>query len=323
MAGLYPEIAPREDGLLDVGDGNHIYWETCGGPAGKPALVLHGGPGSGCTTWHRRLFDPSAYRIVLFDQRGCGRSLPNASGLSTSLESNTTGHLIVDIERLREHLSVDRWLLLGGSWGSTLALAYAEAHPDRVREIVLWGVTTGRRKEFDWLFRAGLSALFPWEWEARRAALPASHQDCDIVEAYRDLLNSADPMVRERAALAWCTWECATPSWPPTHGLSPRFKDPAFRLAFARIVTHYVAHNAWLEDGILLRNAERLASIPGIMISGRFDFQAPIGWAFDLKRVWSGADLIVVDNAGHDPSNVAITRELIRATDRFRHRTVQ
>jgi len=320
MTALYPEIAPYEHGMLEVGDGNLVYWETCGNPRGKPAVVLHGGPGSGCTKWHRRLFDPAAYRVVLFDQRNCGRSTPHASAPDTDLASNNTANLIADIERLRQHLNVDRWLVFGGSWGSTLALAYAEPHPDRVTEIILFGVTTSRRKEVDWLFRGGVAILFPEQWERLRAALPHADRDSDIVEAYYRRLHDPDPAIRRQAAEAWCTWESATPAWPPTQGLSPRYRDPAFAMAFARLVTHYISHNAWLEDGCLLRDANVLANIPGIMVNGRFDLQAPIGWAWDLKRVWPRAQLVIVDNAGHDASNAAITRELIRATDQFAHR---
>ncbi len=255
MHGLFPEITPYEHGMLEVGDGNRIYWETCGNPRGKPALVLHGGPGSGCTRWHRRLFDPSAYRMVLFDQRNCGRSAPHASAAETDLASNTTLNLIADIERLREHLGIERWLVLGGSWGSVLALAYAEKFPHRVSEMVLWGVATGRHKEFDWLFRGGLGALFPEQWERLCSAVPAREHDDDIVEQYYRLLHAPDSAVREKAALEWCMWESATPAWPPTHGLAPRFADPGFRMAFARIVTHYVRHDAWIEDGSLIRDA--------------------------------------------------------------------
>jgi len=303
--------------MLDVSDGDLVYWEKCGNPRGKPAIVLHGGPGSGCSDWHRRLFDPSAYCLVLFDQRGCGRSVPHASTPDADLTSNNLPNLISDIERLRQYLAVDGWLVFGGSWGSTLALAYAERNPKRVTEIILCGVTTGRRKEFDWLFRGGVAVLFPEEWDRLRAAVPAAERDDDIVEAYHRMLHDPDARVRERAAVAWCTWESATPAWPPTHGLSPRFSDPAFAMAYARLVTHYVRHDAWLEDGCLLRDAGSLADIPGVMVNGRFDLQAPIGWAWDLHGVWGRAELVIVDQAGHDASNAAITRELIRATDQF------
>ncbi len=318
MTSLYPEIEPYAHGMLQVGDGNTIYWETCGNPRGKPALVLHGGPGSGCSRWHRRLFDPASYRILLFDQRNCGRSTPHASAPDTDLASNTTANLIDDIEMLRLHLEVKQWLLLGGSWGSLLALAYAEAYRECVSELVLWGATTGRRKEFDWLFRGGVAMLFPEQWERLRDALPATDCGGDIVEAYYRLLNDPEPVTRERAALAWCTWESATPSWPPLHGLAARFNDPAYRMAFARIVTHYVRNYAWLEDGVILRNASALHGIRGVIVSGRFDFQAPIGWAWDLKRAWPRAKLELVEDAGHDAANTGITRKLIRALDDFR-----
>jgi len=318
MEALYPEIEPYDRGMLGVGDGNLIYWEVCGNPCGKAAVVLHGGPGSGCSRWHRRLFNPAVYRIVLYDQRNCGRSTPHASDPDTDLSSNHTWNLVDDIERLRSHLNIDRWLVCGGSWGSTLALAYAEQHPERITEMILWGVTTGRPLEFDWSFRGGIAILFPAQWERLSQALPAAYRvGTDIVEAYAQALHDRDPAVRRLAATAWCTWESAAPVWPPTEGLSPRFEDPAFAMAFARIVTHYVRHNAWVGDDRLLRNAGVLADIPGILVNGRFDFQAPIGWAWELKRAWSLAQLVIVDEAGHDASNAAVTSALIQATDRF------
>ena len=317
MTQLYSAIEAYEHGMIEVGDGNHLYWETCGNPRGKPALVLHGGPGSGCTPWHRRLFDPSVYRVVLFDQRNCGRSTPHASAPDTDLASNNTANLIADIERLREHLHIDRWLLFGGSWGSILALAYAERHPIRVTELILFGVTTGRRKEFDWLFRGGAAILFPEQWERLREGLPPELRDGDIIEGYCQLLSNPDASIRNQAALAWCWWESATPAWPPAHDLSPRFRDTRFALGFARIVTHYVRHYGWLEDGLIIRDAGALAGIPGIMVNGRFDLQAPIGWAYDLKRAWPRAQLVIVDEAGHDASNASIAGELIRATNKF------
>jgi proline iminopeptidase len=317
VTGLYPEIQPYDHDLLDSGDGNRVYWETCGNPRGKAAVVLHGGPGSGCTPWHRRLFDPDAYRVVLFDQRGCGRSTPHASDPATDLTTNTTANLIEDIERLRRRLGIERWVVLGGSWGSTLTLAYAERHPERVTEIVLFGVTTGRRREFDWWFRGGASVLFPAEWERLRAAVPAADRDGDIVEAYCRLLHDADPAVRRQAAADWCAWESAVLTWPPAPRLLPRFIDPAYAMAFARLVTHYVRHNAWLEDGVLLRHAGALTGIPGIMVQGRLDFGAPIAWAWDLGKVWPRAELVVVADAGHAGDQPGITAELVRATNRF------
>jgi proline iminopeptidase len=302
--------------MLDVGDGHHVYWEACGNPHGKPAVVLHGGPGSGCSPWFRQFFDLSAYRLVLFDQRNCGRSTPHASKPDTDLETNNTANLIADIERVRQHLNIDRWLVFGGSWGSTLALSYAETYPQRVTEMILFGVTTGRHEEFDWVFRGGLARLFPEQWERLRLFVPVAQRDGDIVEAYHRMLNDPDPMVSRRAADAWCLWESATPAWPPTTGMAQKFTDPAYAMAFARIVTHYVRHNAWLEDGVLLRRVGALAGIPGILINGRFDLQATIGNAWALHRVWPRAELVIVDDAGHVP-DANLSRELMRATSRF------
>jgi proline iminopeptidase len=314
---MYPAIEPYASGMLEVGDGQRVYWETCGNPQGKPAVVLHGGPGSGYTPWFRRLFDPHAYRIILFDQRNCGRSLPHAGDAETSLAHNTTDHLIADIERLRQFLQIDRWLVFGGSWGSTLALAYAERYPERVTEIILFGVTTGRHEEMDWLFRGGVARFFPEQWERLRAGTPEAKEDADVVAAYARRLNDPDPSIRARAVEDWCLWESATPAWPPIQGMAKRFTDPRYALAFARIVTHYISHNAWLEDEVLLRGAAALAAIPGILVNGRFDFQAPIGNAWALKHVWPRAELWIVDDAGHSASHEGITSALVRATDRF------
>jgi proline iminopeptidase len=317
VAQLYPEIEPFSNGMLDVGGGNEIYWEMCGNPAGKTALVLHGGPGSGCAAWHRRLFDPARYRIVLFDQRNCGRSVPHAGALHIDLSTNTTDHLIADIEALRLRLDVQRWLVLGGSWGSALALAYAVRFVHRVSEIVLFGVTTGRREEFDWLFRDGLARLFPAEWQRRRDAIPSGEQSGDIVEAYSRLLHDPAADVRARAAHAWCLWESATPDWPPQPGLAPRFRDPSYALAFARIVTHYVRHDAWLGDGVVMREIERLAKVPSVLINGRYDLQAPLATAWELQRRWPGSELVVIDDAGHSASDARLTEAIVAATDRF------
>jgi proline iminopeptidase len=312
---LYPEIDPYAHGHLEVGDGNRIYWECCGTPLGKPAVVLHGGPGSGCSPWHRRLFDPSAYRVVLFDQRNCGRSTPNASLHGTDLANNTTTHLVHDIEQLRCHLNIQHWLLLGGSWGSTLALACAETHPDCVTKSSY--SVSPRDSEMSLTgFSARFGALVPQEGDRLLSWLPREDRDRDIVEAYRQWLNSQDPAIREQAALEWCMWESATPEWPPSSALAKRFADPDYRLAFARIVTHYASHNAWLEDGILLRNCYSLADTPGVLINGRFDFQLPLLNAWRLKRVWKTADLIVIDNAGHSVDQ-SISGEIIRVTNRF------
>ncbi len=231
--------------------------------------------------------------------------------------TNNTSNLIADIELLREHLDIERWLVLGGSWGCTLALAYAEQYPGRVSELVLFGVTTSRRAEFDWLFRGGLAAFFPQQWERLLGALPVDEQGGNVVHAYPRLLADPDPDVRQRAAFEWCLWESATPAWPPADGLAARFTDPAFAMAFARLVTHYVKHDAWIEDGSLLREAGRLAGIPGVMVNGRFDFQSPIGNAWALKRAWPQAELVIVDDAGHAGDHPGIKKELVRATHRF------
>ena len=313
----YPEVEPFDGGMLDVGDGDLVHWEVCGNPRGKPAVVFHGGPGSGCGPFFRTFFDPDAYLVVLFDQRNCGRSTPHASAPGTDLRANTTQNLVADAELLREHLDVERWLVLGGSWGSTLALAYAEAHPERVTEIVLSAITTGRHAEFDWLFRGGLARFFPEQWARLVAALPADERDGDVVDAYHRLLNDPDPEVCRRATEEWCLWESATPAWPPTDGLAERFRDPEYALAFARIVIHYVRHNGFLEDEILLRNADALKDIPGTLVHGRFDFQAPLENAYALSRAWPRAELVVVDDAGHLATGEK-ARQIAHATDGFR-----
>jgi proline iminopeptidase len=315
--GLYPQTEPHASGMLDVGEGNSLYWETCGSQGGKPVVVLHGGPGSGCIPEYREFFDPRAYRAVLFDQRNCGRSTPHARDLDVDLAPNTTHHLVRDLERLREHLGVDRWLVFGGSWGSTLSLAYAEAHPERVTELVLWGVTTGRHCEFDWLFRGGVAKLFPEQWDRLVASLPERLRGEDVPAAFNRLLEDPNEVVRRRAAEAWCRWESATPKWPPTDELSPRFRDQDFAYAFARIVTHYVSHDAWLEDGALISGAGSLAAIPGILVNGRFDLQAPIEHAWTLKKAWPRAELVIVDGSGHSPMAGELQLQITGALDRF------
>lgn len=314
MARLYPEIEPYDRGMLDVGDGNLVYWEVCGNPAGKPAVVLHGGPGSGCTAGVRRYFDPSAYRIVLFDQRGCGRSTPHAGDPSTDLGTNTTEHLLGDLEHLRRHLEIDRWLVFGGSWGSVLGLAYAERHPDLVSELVLTGVATGRRLETDLIVR-GLGRLFPEAWTRFRDGVPPQARDGDLAEAYSRLLNDPDPAVRANAAQNWCGWEMAIE--PPSPQPNPRYQDPVFRMAFARIVTHYWRHGSWLEEGILLRQAGRLAGIPGVIVQGSLDLGNLLGTPWELAHAWPGSELEVIDHAGHNYGDPGIQDALITATDRF------
>ena len=297
MTELYPEIEPFQQGLLDVGDGQLIHWEVCGNPAGKPVLVLHGGPGSGCTSGMRRYFDPAAYRIILFDQRNCGQSRPHASDILSDLSTNTTPHLLADMETLRQHLDIERWMLFGGSWGTTLALAYAEQFPARVTAMILHGVTMTRPAEIDWLYR-GVAPMFPEQWARFQAGVPAAQRDGDLVEAYYRLLNDFDPAVRAKAAQDWHDWEAASLSVDPQAQPGARWLDPDFQMARARIVTHYFGHRAWLEDGSLLRNAGTLAGIPGLLIQGRLDLGAPLVTAWELSQAWPDSELILVYGRG-------------------------
>ncbi|MGW6420129.1 prolyl aminopeptidase [Streptomyces sp. NPDC055055] len=323
---MYSETAAYDQGLLDVGDGNRIHWEVSGNPAGKPALVVHGGPGSGSSPRARRYFDPAAYRVVLFDQRGCGRSTPHASDPAADLSVNTTAHLVADMERLREHLGIERWLLYGGSWGSTLILAYAEAYPERVTEIVIAAVTTTRRSETAWLYE-GVGRFFPEAHERFRAgaetgAAPDGHGagagadgSPGLVRAYATLMDHPDRAVRERAAAAWCAWEDAVLSM---EGMGTPYTDRVddTRLGFVRICAHYFAHGAWLEEGALIRDAHRLAGIPGFLVHGRLDMGGPPGTAWELTRAWPDAELHVVESAGH-LGGEETRKLLLTALDRF------
>ena len=308
---LYPPIEPFESGMLDVGDGHQVYWEMCGNPEGKPAVFLHGGPGGGITPSYRRVFDPKRYKALLFDQRGCGRSTPHAE-----LEANTTWHLVADIERLREVMGVDRWLVFGGSWGSTLALAYAETHPDHVSELVLRGIFTIRKAEIDWYYQHGASELFPEKWEPFLAPIPEAERG-DMVAAYRKRLTSPDRATRLAAAKAWSLWEGETITLLPDPGLSERFSEDDFAVAFARIENHYFTHGGWLEEGQLIRDAGRLTGIPGVIIQGRYDMACPPVTAWDLHKAWPEAEFHLVEGAGHAFSERGILDRLIRATDRF------
>jgi proline iminopeptidase len=311
----YPEIEPYASGLLDVGDGNHVYWEASGNPAGKPALALHGGPGGGTTPGRRRSFDPQRYHFVQFDQRGCGRSTPPVSDPATTLAANTTAHLIADIEALREHLGIERWLVWGGSWGCTLALAYAQRFPHRVSELVLVSVTMTRPADVHWLYHEA-GRFFPDEWDRFRAGVPAEQRDGNLIHAYNRLLNvQPDDAVRAEAARDWCAWEDAVVSledgWTP----NPRYADPAFRMTFARLCAHYFANAAWLDEDELLANAHRLSGIPGVLIHGRFDFGGPPDVPWLLARAWPGAELHLV-GTGHTGGG-GMTEQMRRALDRF------
>ena len=312
---MHPPIEPYDRGMLDVGDENHVYWETCGNPDGKPALVVHGGPGAGCSTSQRRSFDPARYRAILFDQRGCGRSTPHASDPATDMSVNTTDHLIADMERLRAHLGVERWLLYGGSWGSTLALAYAERHPERVLEIVLVAVTTTRRSEVDWLYR-GVGRFFPEAWERFRAGVPEAGED-DLLAAYARRMDDPDPDVRARAAHDWLAWEDAVISLEE-NGRPGAYSDrpPDASLAFVRICARYFSNGAWLEEGALIRDADRLAGIPGVLIHGRLDLGGPVITAWELARAWPGSELHVIGDSGHTGS-AAMAARIGAAIDGF------
>jgi proline iminopeptidase len=307
---LYPPIEPFASGRLAVGNGHQIYYEQCGNPLGLPALLVHGGPGGGSNPTMRRLHDPSRYRIVLFDQRGCGRSTPHAS-----IDGNTTWHLVGDIERLRTHLGIERWQLTGGSWGSTLALAYAERHPDRVTGLVLRGIFLLRQAELDWFYKDGARWLFPDAYEELLRPIPPAERD-DLIAAYYRRLTSADRATQLAAAKAWSVWEGTTLSLHIDRARVASFAADAYALAFARIECHYFMNGGFLEcDDQLLRDAGRLAGIPGIIVQGRYDVVTPLRSAWDLKRAWPGADLRIVADAGHAMTEPGTIAELIRATD--------
>jgi len=317
---LFPAIEPYDGGMLDVGDGHRIAWEVSGRPDGKRAVVLHGGPGSGSAPWMRRMFDPDAYCIVLFDQRNCGRSTPHASEPDVDLSANTTHHLIADCERLRVHLGIERWLVWGGSWGTTLGLAYAEAHPERVSELVLVSVGTTTHREVEWITRA-MGRVFPEEWERFRDGVPEHERDGDLAAAYSRLLASDDAGTRERAAAAWCAWEDTHVATQPGHRHDTRYDDARFRMGFARLVTHYWANAAFLDGDQLLRDAGRLAGIPGVLIQGRLDISGPPETAWRLTRLWPDAELVFVDDAGHGAGHPTVMQAIVAATERFARTT--
>ncbi|MFN0036804.1 MAG: prolyl aminopeptidase [Saprospiraceae bacterium] len=310
--GLYPAIEPYHTGRLKVGDGHEIYFEESGNPQGKPAIVVHGGPGGGSYPAMRRFHDPDRYRIVLFDQRGCGRSTPNAS-----LEANTTWHLVADMERIRIHLGVDRWQLFGGSWGSTLSLTYAQTHPDRVRELVLRGIFTLRRSELLWFYQEGASWVFPDTFAPYKAHIPAAEQG-DMIAAYHRRLTDPDPAVQLAAARLWSMWEGSALSLIPDPDRVRQFAADDYARAFARIECHYFVNKGFFEcDDQILRDAHKVRKIPGVIVHGRYDMCTPVKIAHDLKAVWPEAELIVVADGGHALSEPGIASALIGATDRL------
>jgi len=315
MIDPYPPVEPYESGLLEVSDGNILYWETAGAPDGTPAVYLHGGPGGGAGAGTRRNFDPTAHRAVLFDQRGCGRSRPLANEVDADLRTNTTAQLIGDIERLRRHHKVESWTVVGMSWGTTLGLAYAQTHPHRVNALVLALVTTTSRREVRWLTH-DVGRIFPQEWDRFAAAVPRALRHLPLVDAYAALLFDPDPAVHERAAREWCAWEDAHVSLYPGHTPSARFQDAEFRLRFARLVTHYWSNAAFLGDNQLLRDAAALNGVPGVLIHGRYDVSSPLETAWRLCQKWTTSRLQVIDDAGHGGGDTFLAA-IVEALNRF------
>jgi proline iminopeptidase len=309
---LYDPIEPYDTGRLRVSPIHELYYEQCGNPNGKPVVFLHGGPGGGISPDYRRYFDPKVYRVVLFDQRGSGKSTPHAS-----IEENTTWDLVADIERLREHFGINQWQVFGGSWGSTLALAYAETHPDRVTELVLRGIFLCRPKEIAWFYQEGASAIFPDVWEEYLNVIPVAERD-DMVSAYHRRLTGADEAARLQAARAWSIWEGSTSKLFFDPSMIEKFADPEFALAFARIECHYFMNNSFFStDNYLIENVGSIRAIPSVIVQGRYDVVCPIMSAWELHRAWPEAQLRIIPDAGHSISEPGIIDALVSATDRF------
>ena len=309
---LYPDFQPYETGHLDVGDGHSLYWELSGNPNGKPVVFLHGGPGGGSSPEHRRQFNPDKYKILVFDQRGCGKSTPYAS-----LEANTTWHLVEDIERLRTQVAkVEKWQVFGGSWGSTLSITYAETYPERVTELVLRGIFLFDQYEVDWLYKAGAEAVYPEAWEEFVGLIPEGERG-DLVEAYRKRLTSHDQAIQLQAAKAWSKWEATTVTLLPNAHVIDEFTSPEKAIAIARIENHYMANGGWLETRQLLKGAGKLRGIPGVIVQGRHDTCTPPKAAWALKKAWPEAELNIVADGGHLYNEPGILDGLVRATDRF------
>ncbi len=308
---LYPPIEPYETGMLDVGDGHSIYYERSGKRGGKPAVFLHGGPGSGVSSNHRRLFNPDVYDVLLFDQRGCGKSVPHAD-----LHANTTWHLVEDIERLRKLIGVDKWMVFGGSWGSSLGLAYSQKHPEHVSELILRGIYTVTKAEIDWYYQFGVSEMFPDKWELFQAPIPLEERG-NMVAAYHKRLTGDDKIAQLEAAKAWTIWEGETVTLLPDPEYSARFRDGHYALAFARLENHYFINGSWLEEGQLLRDAHKLHGIPGVIVQGRYDMPCPVKYAYALHKVWPDAEFHLIEGAGHAYTELGILDRLIRATDQF------
>jgi len=308
---LYPPIAPYATHRIPVDAIHELYLEECGNPRGIPAVFLHGGPGAGCGSSHRRFFDPTRYRILLFDQRGSGRSTPHAG-----LEANTTWHLVEDMERIRRELGIDRWLVFGGSWGSTLALLYAQTHPDRVLALVVRGIFMCRTQEIHWFYEEGASWVFPDSWQDFLAPIPKEERG-DLLQAYHRRLTGNDDIARMAAAKAWSIWEGSTATLLPDSDLQAYFADPHVALGLARIECHYFVNHAFLQPSQVLRDASRLAGIPGVIVQGRYDLICPLRSAWELHRAWPQSTLEIVPDAGHAAFEPGIRSALVTATDRF------
>lgn len=312
---LYPAIEPYDSGHIRVSDVHQLYYEQCGNPSGKPVVFLHGGPGAGLDPDYRRFFDPEAYRVILFDQRGAGRSIPHAS-----LDDNTTWHLVQDIEHIREHFGVEQWLVFGGSWGSTLSLAYAEIHPERVSALVLRGIFLCRPQEIRWFYEEGqgTSAIFPETWEQYVRIIPESERD-DMIRAYYKRLTSEDEAVRREAAYAWSVWEASALKLIPDQKTIDEFTEPEMAIALARIECHYFVNKCFFEtDNYLLEHVDRIRHIPAVLVHGRYDVICPVMTAWDLHRAWPEASLKIIPDAGHASTEPGIASALVEATDSFR-----
>ncbi|MFU8838945.1 MAG: prolyl aminopeptidase [Thiohalomonadaceae bacterium] len=308
---LYPDIQPYVSHTLAVEPPHQLHVEECGNPNGIPVLFVHGGPGAGCEPYHRRFFNPEHYRIILFDQRGCGRSAPHAS-----LEGNTTQALVADMETIREHLGVERWLLFGGSWGSTLSLVYAETHPQRVLGLILRGIFLCRRHEIDWFYQQGASRLFPDLWQDYLAPIPQAERG-QMVAAYYQRLNSDNEVVRMAAAKAWSLWEGSTSTLKPSQAVIDHFGNPYTALSLARIECHYFMHDTFLEPNQILRDASRLTGIPGVIVHGRYDVVCPVENAWELHQAWPESQLKIIADAGHSASEPGTINALVQASDDF------
>ena len=308
---LYPKIKPYDSGFLNI-DEHQVYFEQCGNPNGKPALFLHGGPGGGGSEDVRRFFNPNLYRIVVFDQRGCGRSMPHGC-----LENNTTWDLVSDIENLRKKLSIEKWLVFGGSWGSTLSLAYAQAHPKSVSELVLRGIFLLRKEELHWFYQDGASRIFPEAWSGFLDIIDEDKRD-NLMNAYHEIFKSTDKEKRLKAAVAWSKWEAATSSLSYKPSLVEEFSDPEFALAFALIENHYFINKGWFDtENQLIENIDKIRSIPAVIVQGRYDVVCPMKTAWELSKAWPEAEMIIAPSSGHTAFEKEITHALISATNKF------